>query len=216
MTLDLWLPYFFACWVIALSPGNGAVISMNHGLNYGLRQTSITILGLQAGLLLIMALAMAGVGTLLLASEMAFSTVKWIGAGYLFYIGWQQWRQASRQPQAESSAAGDKQILGARQRFLYGFLTNATNPKGIVFMVAVLPQFIDPNAPQLNQFICMALTMTTVDLIVMHGYALLAAHLQRWFKSSAAQKIQQRFFGGVLMVAGIGVLCFKRSANGIT
>ena len=80
MSFSTWLGFFIAACIIAISPGSGAVLSMSHGLSYGVKKTSATILGLQAGLLLVLAIAGAGVGSLLLASEIAFNVVKVIGA----------------------------------------------------------------------------------------------------------------------------------------
>ena len=83
MDWHTWMAFFAASWLIALSPGSGAVLSMSHGLSYGVRKTEGTILGLEIGLLFILLVAGAGVGSLLLASEMAFNVVKVLGACYL-------------------------------------------------------------------------------------------------------------------------------------
>jgi len=85
-----------------------------------------------------------GVGSLLVASEAAFNTIKVLGAGYLIYLGWSQWR-ARCTIDAQRSTALVAQTSWWR-RCMTGFLTNATNPKGIVFMVAVLPQFINQSS----------------------------------------------------------------------
>ena len=94
MDWHVWLAYFLAAWLIALSPGSGAVLSMSHGLQYGVRQTTATIVGLQIGLASILLVAGAGVGALLLASTTAFMVVKVLGAGYL--IWYESWRQNIR------------------------------------------------------------------------------------------------------------------------
>ena len=96
MDFQTWLAFFAASCLIAVSPGSGAVLSMSHGLSYGVRKASATILGLQLGLLLILVIAGAGVGSLLLASEVAFSVVKVAGACYLIYVGFSQ-RSVGRQ-----------------------------------------------------------------------------------------------------------------------
>jgi homoserine/homoserine lactone efflux protein len=93
---------------------------------------------------------------------------------------------------------------------LTGFLTNATNPKGIIFMVAVLPQFIAQDAPVLPQLAILGVTMVTIDTTVMHGYALLASWMERWFRDARAVKMQNRFFGAVLMVIGTLLFFVKR------
>ena len=207
MSASVWLAYFAACWVIAISPGSGAVLSMSHGLSYGLRQASATIFGLQAGLVCILLIAGGGLGALLLASETAFLIVKVVGALYLIYLGIQQWRAPVH---AGPAATVFVAPMSARRRFLIGALTNATNPKGIIFMVAVLPQFIDPNRPLALQLLILALTMCAVDLVVMHSYALLASRLQRFFRNVRAMRIQNRVFGSVLMAVGAALFFIKR------
>lgn len=212
MTFETWITFFVAACIIAVSPGSGAVLSMSHGLSFGVKKTSATILGLQAGLLLILVIAGAGVGSILLASEVAFSVVKTVGALYLIYLGITQWRAKvdahpdDTMPQVSRSAPPT-----LRKRFLLGFLTNATNPKGIIFMVAVLPQFITHGAALLPQLLILAMTMCAIDLAVMHGYAFAASSMQRYFRDARAVKKQNRFFGGVLVAVGTALFFVKRN-----
>ncbi|MFJ7565344.1 LysE family transporter [Herminiimonas sp. NPDC097707] len=212
MTLTLWLTFLVAAVLIAVSPGSGAVLSMSHGLSYGVKKTTGTIFGLQAGLILLLLIAGAGVGSLLLASEVAFNIVKTIGALYLMYLGWSQWRaKVTIPPDVSAPAATPAHVPSWRKRFLLGFFTNATNPKGVIFMVAVLPQFIVQGAPLLPQLLILAITMCTIDVIVMHGYALAASAMQRFFRDAHALKKQNRFFGGLLMAIGAGLFFVKRN-----
>lgn len=216
MRWEVWLAYFAACWVIAVSPGSGAVLSMSHGLSYGLRRTTTTIFGLQAGLVIVLVVAGGGLGALLLASEQAFMVVKTVGALYLIYLGIQQWRAKVESGADRGSAHGENAaparvaVLSRRRRFATGLLTNVTNPKGIIFMVAVLPQFIDPNRPLAQQLAVLAATMCCVDLIVMHGYALLASRMQGLFRNARAVRWQNRFFGSVLMAVGAALFFVRR------
>ncbi|WP_342129663.1 LysE family transporter [Hydrogenophaga sp. OTU3427] len=208
MELQVWLAYFVASWAIALSPGSGAVLSMSHGLAYGVKKTSATIAGLQLGLAVILLVAGMGVGALLLASATAFLVVKVLGAGYLIWLGWSQWRA----PVAADAGAVllPNAELSPRQRVLRGFITNVTNPKGIVFMVAVLPQFIDTQRPMGLQLLVLLATTVLVDLIVMHGYAFLASRLQGLLRTARARRTQNRIFGGVLMGMGASLMLVRR------
>ncbi|MDC8757902.1 LysE family transporter [Janthinobacterium fluminis] len=210
MSFATWITFVAAACLIAVSPGSGAVLSMSHGLSYGVKKTSATIAGLQAGLLLIFLIAGAGVGSLLLASELAFNVVKTVGALYLIYLGLSQWRARVEVAGAGAGAAAQSALPSPRKRMLAGFLTNATNPKGIIFMVAVLPQFIERGAPLLPQLLILGATMCTIDLVVMHSYAYLAASMQRFFRDAGAVKKQNRFFGGMLMAVGAALFFVKR------
>lgn len=211
MDLHVWLAFFAASWVIAISPGSGAVLSMGHGLAYGVRATSATIVGLQLGLSVILLVAGVGVGALLLASATAFTVVKVLGAAYLIWLGIQQWRAPVPAVGAGGSVT-DAVLPSVRRRIALGFFTNVTNPKGIVFMVAVLPQFIDPARPLWLQLLILLATSVGVDLVVMHGYAFLASSAQRWMATARARRAQNRVFGGVLLAMGASLLLVKRSA----
>lgn len=220
MELNVWLAFFAACWVIALSPGSGAVLSMTHGLAYGVRGTSATIAGLQAGVAVTLLVAGAGVGALLLASATAFTVVKVVGAAYLIWLGWRQWvAPVSAAVVSASHTAGPTpapagaEMPSVRQRFALGFFTNVTNPKGIVFMVAVLPQFIDPARSLWLQLPVLLVTAVGVDVVVMHGYAFLASRAQRWLATAKARRAQNRVFGGVLMAMGASLFLVKRTAG---
>ena len=115
MSFATWIAFVIAGTLIAISPGSGAVLSMSHGLAYGIRKASATVLGLQLGLILVLIIAGAGVGSLLLASSDAFTVVKAIGALYLIYLGIAQWRAhragsvASRLPARRSHASRSSQ-----------------------------------------------------------------------------------------------------------
>ena len=211
MPLSTWITFVVAAVLIAVSPGSGAVLAMSHGLSYGLRKASATVIGLQCGLLLIFMIAGAGVGSLLIASELAFNIVKTVGALYLIYLGVSQWR-AKVAPASGPDLAAAPLHPGWARRLLTGFLTNATNPKGIIFMVAVLPQFISKQLPLLPQLAVLGLTMLTIDTIVMHGYAALAASMQRFFRDANALRKQNRVFGGILVAIG-AALFFVRRGN---
>lgn len=210
MPFATWIAFVIAAVVIAISPGSGAIMAMSHGLSYGLRRASATVLGLQLGLLLMFVIAGAGVGSLVMASELAFGLAKTIGALYLIYCGVSQWRAApTGMAAAASTHAAAPPSFG--RRVATGFLTNATNPKGIIFMVAVLPQFIAKDAPLLPQLAILGVTMVTIDSIVMHGYAGLAASMQGYFRDPRAVRKQNHFFGGVLMLVGAALFFVKRT-----
>jgi homoserine/homoserine lactone efflux protein len=208
MSFATWITFVIAGSLIAVSPGSGAVLSMSHGLAYGVKKASGTVLGLQLGLMLVLVIAGAGVGSLLLASTLAFTIVKTVGALYLIWLGVAQWRSTAAAGPLPTAGLAAHPSFG--RRVLTGFLTNATNPKGIIFMVAVLPGFIAKDAPVLPQLAILGVTMVTIDTIVMHGYAFLASSMQRFFRDARAVKIQNRFFGAVLMAVGALLFLVKR------
>lgn len=196
MSWNMWLAFLAAAVVIAVSPGPGAVLSMATGLRHGYAVALRAILGLQTALLIQLAIVVLGLGAVLAASATAFLIVKIAGAGYLIWLGVRKWR-APVELVDDGAAARD-----ARGVYLQGVLVNLTNPKAIVFMVALVPQFIDPQLPQWPQFFIIAATMVGTDMVVMSCYALLAGRCRRWLRSPRMMKVQNRVFGGMFVAAG--------------
>jgi len=194
---QVWLAFFGASWVISLSPGAGAIASMSTGLQHGFWRGYWNILGLQLALLLQIAVVAAGVGALLAGSTTAFLIVKWFGVAYLAYLGVRQWRSAPTPLEAEP----DDGRATAAGLVLRAFLINSSNPKAIVFMLAVLPQFLDPAAPLLPQYALMAATMVAVDSVVMTGYTGLAARVLRLLRSPRQQQVTSRVFAALFFTA---------------
>lgn len=205
MALETWLAFFVACWVISLSPGAGAIASMSAGLQYGFLRGYWNALGLQLGLALQIAIVAAGVGAILAASELAFSLIKWFGVVYLVYLGYRQWQALP----SDMAAQTERPIGRPLTLVLRGFLVNASNPKAIIFILAVLPQFLDTKQSLLIQYAVMAATMVAVDLVVMAGYTGLAARVLRALRSPRQQRILNRTFGGLFMAAA-GLLAMVR------
>jgi homoserine/homoserine lactone efflux protein len=206
MSIETWGAFFAASWLISLSPGPGAISSMATGMRYGYRAGIWNILGLQMGIVLLVAIVAVGLGALLAASSVAFAAVKWCGVAYLIWLGFQHWR-------AEPLAMEPKQELARRPKdlLLRGFLINASNPKGIVFMAAVLPQFIDPAATQWPQYATAAATLVFTDLVVMSGYTLLAARLLGALRNPVHVRRSNRLFGVGFVGAGLLLAGFRRA-----
>lgn len=210
MALETWLAFFVASWLISLSPGAGAISCMAAGIRYGYRKGLWNIAGLQLGILFVLVIVAAGLGAVLVASTVAFDVIKWLGVAYLVWLGVQQWRAQVAPIDADATGVG----LGGtpRELMLRGFLVNATNPKGIVFMLAVLPQFIDPARPQLPQYAICGGTLFFTDLVVMSGYTGLAAKVLRLLREPHHIRWMNRTFGGLFVAAGIVLATFKRGA----
>ncbi|CAB1220100.1 LysE family transporter [Acinetobacter bouvetii] len=201
MSYQIWLAYILACWVISISPGAGAIASMSSGLNYGFRRGYWNALGLQLALLVQIGIVAAGVGVLFATTPWAFLVVKWFGVGYLLYLAYLQWKAPTQSIEIQQ----EQPTKSVAKLVLHGFLVNMSNPKAIVFLLAVLPQFLDLSKPQWIQYVIMAATMVTIDLIVMAGYTGLAAKVLRLLKSPKQQKYMNRTFA-VLFSCAAGLL----------
>ncbi|NVZ51739.1 LysE family transporter [Pseudomonas sp. B6002] len=209
MALDTWLAFFVASWIISLSPGAGAIASMSSGLQYGFLRGYWNAIGLQLGLAMQIAVVAGGLGAILAASSTAFYAIKWFGVAYLVYLAIKQWRAL---PMDMTDDAAVRPIGKPMAMMFRGFLVNASNPKALVFMLAVLPQFVNPQAPLLIQYLILGATMISVDMIVMAGYTGLASKVLRLLRTPKQQKRMNRTFAG-LFVGAAGFLASLHRAT---
>ncbi|WP_404485883.1 LysE family transporter [Pseudomonas sp. HT11] len=209
MALDTWLAFFVASWIISLSPGAGAIASMSSGLQYGFLRGYWNAIGLQLGLAMQIAVVAGGLGAILAASSNAFYAIKWFGVAYLVYLAVKQWRAL---PMDMSEDSAIRPIGKPLAMMFRGFLVNASNPKALVFMLAVLPQFVNPQAPLLIQYLILGATMISVDMIVMAGYTGLASKVLRLLRTPKQQRRMNRTFAG-LFVGAAGFLASLHRAT---
>ena len=199
MSWTMWLAFLAAALVIAVSPGPGAVLSMSTGLRYGYAAALRAIAGLQIALLLQLGVVALGLGAVLATSETAFAVVKFAGAAYLIWLGVQKWRSP---PEPIGGDGEGLRVQSRRQLYAQGILVNLTNPKAIVFIAALVPQFIVPDQPQWPQFAIIGATMVAVDTMVMSCYALLATRFRPLLRNPRLLRLQNRIFGGLFVGAG--------------
>ncbi|WP_179474976.1 LysE family transporter [Mycolicibacterium vinylchloridicum] len=209
MQWELWLAFVGAAIAISVSPGAGAIQSMATGLAYGLRRGYWSITGLEIGLMLQLAAVAVGLGAAVAQSVVAFTVIKWIGVVYLVYLAVRQWRSKpfDLDEQVSLDAGGGRWSLLVR-----GCLVNVTNPKGLVFLLAVLPQFVVPTAPLLPQYLAIGATMVVVDLVVMGAYTGLAARLLGWLRTPRQQRTMNRTFSGLFAAAAVVLSLVRRGA----
>lgn len=209
MSVDTWLAFFVASWIISFSPGSGAIYAMSCGLNHGFRRGFVGTFGLIAGIMTALAVVAVGLGAVLSTSTHAFTALKWLGVAYLVYLGLKQWR-ASPVPMA--AVDRDAPNVSARTLMVKGWAVNATNPKGLVFMMAVMPQFIDSQAALWSQYLAIAATMACTDFVAMAIYTAFAARVLAFFRSEAQIRFLNRLFGGLFVAAATALATFKRAS----
>jgi homoserine/homoserine lactone efflux protein len=209
MDWAVWLTFFGASWLISISPGAGAVFAMSNGLAHGFKRGYISVIGLILGIWTLLGVVALGLGAMLQASAWAFTALKWFGVAYLLYLGWQQ----ITAPAAAIEAERLDGPFDARASILKGWAINATNPKGVLFMLAVVPQFIDPAQPLIPQYLVIATTLAFTDAVIMAGYTLLAARVLGAFKAPAQVLLINRLFGGLFVGAALLLASFKKQAS---
>jgi len=208
MALHVWLTFFLACWAISISPGPGAIAAMSSGLNLGFRRGYFTVFGLILGIWTQILFVVVGLGAVIAASATAFTALKFAGAAYLVWLGIAQWRAAEKPLVAEAGTVSRRR----RDLVLRGWAINAVNPKGTVFLLAVVPQFLDLGQPLLAQYLVIAASLSFTDLVVMAGYTALAAKVLSTLNEAHHIRWMNRIFGGLFVAAGTLLATYKRAA----
>lgn len=199
MELSNWIIYFLAVLGLTFTPGPNGLLALTHGAIYGSRKTIATILGGSVGFATVIGLSMFGIGALLAASAELLIVLKFIGGAYLVWLGIQVWRSPSL---GETKAQVLKDVSSS-SLFRQGALAALTNPKGILFFVAFLPQFIDPSIALVTQFVVMAATFVVIEFIYEYVVASLANKIQPWL-AKFGKKVN-RVFGGIFMAIGVAL-----------
>ena len=207
----VWWAFFAASWAVSLSPGPGAVAAMSAGLDHGFARGYFVTFGLVLGIITQLLAVGVGLGALMAASATAFTVLKWLGVAYLVWLGVKQWRSPAAALQATHDAVGGAPVR-RWSPVLRGWAMNAVNPKGTIFMLAVVPQFIDPARPLPAQYAVIASTLVFTDLVVMAGYTVLASRVLSALKSARHVRALNRVFGTLFVVAGVLLATFKRTA----
>lgn len=191
-----------------LSPGPGVLRSLSNSLNYGFKSALVGICGLAVGVFCVATLSATSLGALLAASTMAFTVIKYAGAGYLVYLGLKLWR-------APAQSLGEVKAVTSSNRkiFIEGFLLQFSNPKAIVFFLAVFPQFIDHSHAYASQFTALVLIFLALFVSIHSAYALFADKLKGWFKSHAGGRWMNRVGGSAFIGFGILLAGSKHTAE---
>ena len=197
--LTTWLLYTAAALGLSLTPGPNGLLALTHGALHGVRRTLFTIAGGALGFTTIIALSLFGIGALLAASADMLTILKWLGGAYLVWLGIQVWRSPALGVEVGPTAP----VITRTQLFRQGLLAAISNPKGILFFVAFLPQFLSTEQPLFLQFLIMTATFVGIEIIF------------EWLVASGSAKIQpllvrfgKRFnhvFGGLFMAIGVAL-----------
>lgn len=198
---------------IALTPGPNNFCGLNNGIRAGVGVALFATIGRAAAFAIFLAISAVGLGAMLLASETAFTVVKWVGACYLFWLGWRAWR--SREfggldvvdgGEVKTSAAPVRLKALITQEFLLGI----TNPKAIILFAAVFPQFIDPSQPAVRQFVVLGAVYLAAEFVSTAVYAAGGRQIRRFIRTSRGVVRLNKATGGFFMGAGGLLLATNR------
>lgn len=208
MSLELWLAYVLTSAVLLVIPGPTILTVIGYSLTHGRRARLPLVAGVALGDTTALALSLLGLGALLAASAWWFAVVKTVGGLYLIYLGVRLLRSGIAPAGAALPAVPDSRW----RLFANTWLVTALNPKGIVFFVAFLPQFITPGAGVAPQLWILAITFVVMAIGNATLYARFAAAAHGMLASSRARRGFNLGGGSLLAAAGVWALLARRPA----
>ena len=211
MHLTTLLAFAAVSFIGIATPGPTVLLALTNGSRFGIRRALPGMVGAVLSDAVLISAVAIGLGALLAASEFWFSALKWVGAAYLAFLGIMMLRsKGSIDGALQASASQSKGT--AFSIGLKSFLVAVTNPKGYLFFSAFLPQFIDPSAPQMQQYIVLGAIFAALDFMIMLGYAVFGSHAVRVLKSEAAKWLERACGGALLALAG-SLALYRRAVN---
>jgi threonine/homoserine/homoserine lactone efflux protein len=203
MNYQLFSAFLLISAVLFITPGPIVTLIVATGARQGTRAALLTVAGASAGNALLVGCIAVGLGWILKTSAEIFDYLRWVGAGYLVFLGVQAWRHAG----AKSEALAP----GGHVHAWRGFIVAITNPKTIAFFTAFLPQFLDPTLPVERQLLVMCAVSVTLGSVLDSGWAVAAGIGRAWFMKPKYNKLLDRLSGAVLIGGGIWLSLARRA-----
>jgi threonine/homoserine/homoserine lactone efflux protein len=202
---------FLATAALAIAtPGPTVLLALANGASFGVRRAAYGMLGALLADLVFIAAVSLGLGAVFAASATAFAVVKWLGVAYLLYLGVRLLRAGAASPPAAPAPA--RPAVPARFALCARcFAVAITNPKQLLFFSAILPQFVAPGAPQVPQYVALALAIAAVDGLVMLAYAAGGARAARLLRTPRALRWLNRACGGALIALAGSLAAYRRA-----
>ena len=209
MDLSLWMTFVGATLLLLIIPGPTVVLVLTYALTQGRRVAVASAAGVALGDFIAMTASLVGLGALVLASSTLFVALKWVGAAYLVWMGIGMIRSAGS---AKAIQIEDAPQLSAGAVFRNAAVVTALNPKGIVFFIAFVPQFIRTDAALAPQFAILIATFVSLATINVLVYALLADRLRATIRRPSVLAWMTRIGGGVLIAMGVLTATLHKAA----
>lgn len=200
MSFELWISFVIASAALLAIPGPTVMLVVSYALNKGRSSGWATVPGVTLGDFTAMTASLLGAGAILAASAILFTILKLAGAAYLVWIGFKLWKAKPNLESLQETNTSDSNF----KMFWNSYVVTALNPKGIIFFVAFVPQFIDPLAPAFSQFILLEATFLALAAANVAVWAVLAGKLRTHFKKERTLRLVNR--GGATCLISAGFL----------
>lgn len=185
MPISTWLLYVTTIMVLIVTPGPVAMVCLNHGAKYPFNYSIFSAIGGVTAACVMILLSMIGIGAIISSNSNLFNLLKIAGGTYLLYLGLNYLGQIRKQGNGGSIIKQENNAHKKRKKiFMSAFLAGVSNPKNIIFFIALFPQFIQPHASKMMQLLILVLTWIIIDLLVMTAYVVGQIILSNGWSSS--------------------------------
>lgn len=198
MSLQSWWLFVLMTFVVSATPGPNMLLVLSNSARFGLRAAMASMIGCMTALLAMMSISAAGLGALLQMFPAVFDALRLAGAAYLAYLGIKSWR-APVHDQAIDAPRLVEPGMSQPALFRQAMLVAASNPKAILFAVAFLPQFINPQNAQLPQFGILLATFAVIEVSWYFVYAISGKSLAVYLQRASVLRVFNRVTGGAFV-----------------
>ena len=204
MTLTTWFTFFLMMTLIAYTPGPMTMFSMSSSIRHGFYRTLPGIFGGSVAYMLQMTIVYLVLGIVVQNSSIVFNAIKWVGVGYLIFLGIKNWKSSIQQIET----VGNNSSIHPIKQFCLGFATGMSNPKSVLVFTVLFPQFIIPEHYTYHFFI-LALSFFFIQGSSALIYALFGAKVFYWMRERNLGTLQNKLTAGFLFAAG-GILSLSK------
>lgn len=198
MSLQTWWLFVLMTFVVSATPGPNMLLVLSNSARFGLRAAMASMAGCMTSLLAMMSISAAGLGALLQMFPAVFDALRLAGAAYLAYLGIKSWRAPVHDHAIDAPRIVDPSLKSG-ELFRQGMLVAASNPKAILFAVAFLPQFINPQNAQLPQFGVLLSTFAVIEVSWYFVYAVSGKSLAVYLQRASVLRVFNRVTGGAFI-----------------
>ena len=202
MELSTWLVYISVISILIFSPGPSALLCISDGVKFGNKKTLPTVFGGAFAALVLMTVSAVGLGAILVASKTLFFVIKIVGALYLVYLGWSSWQEGSIKLETNLDDKRGVADYSGFSLFKKGFMVGISNPKDLLFFIALFPSFMSTSSSQVEQYFILAGTWLVIDCTSMFMYAGIGAKISPWLSKPKTMKLVNRTVGSVFVALG--------------
>ena len=205
MSVELFLAFVLAAAILAATPGPNVSLIIANGTSFGLKAGLLTVAGGISGVALLVTGATLGMSSLMVLMADWFDLLRWAGAAYLVWLGISRIWKAR-----QHKVAVEQPVTSGRRWYWQGLAVSLSNPKTLLFLGALFPQFVNPDAPLASQLWLLAVTFTAILALFDSAYAVVSGTARAWITQKRV-RLAESITGFLLIIGGVWLAAARRA-----